>query len=92
MIKSCKECKDKCCKSGPGPYKKVSAQVFLGNFGEFENYNVECEAFVNNRCAYWGSDLLPHECKVFICSQRSFTENEISKIAKLTNRETGVGI
>ena len=86
LVSSCQECKTKCCSVGPGPHKKVSPEVYLGNWGEYESYNTKCEAFVDGKCANWGTDKLPLECRVYVCTSRKFSEAELETIAHLTGR------
>ena len=84
MIKSCKKCKTKCCRAGPGPYRKVSVQKFLSNWGEAENYNSECE-YLNSdgMCDVWGTKHLPYDCRIFICCVRTYSHEELKAISKI---------
>jgi len=86
MIDNCGDCKTKCCRAGPGPYKKMPPEMFLANYGEFENYNVQCEAFVDEKCSLWGTPEMPLECRIFVCPTKTYTDLELNKIAKLTGR------
>ena len=85
MIDSCNDCKVKCCSVGPGPYDIVSPEIFLYHFGEHDVYNKKCSAFVSGKCIRWGTDLLPYECRVYVCSSRSFTKDELKAIANKTD-------
>jgi len=88
MIDSCSGCKSNCCKVGPGPYKKVTPEIFLQNFGEFESYNTRCDGLSEeNTCTYWNTKKMPQECKEYVCSSRSFSTAELNEIANLTGRK-----
>ena len=87
MIDNCHDCKTKCCQSGPGPHELVTPQHYLINYGEFENYNKKCSAFMDEKCSLWGSPEMPLECRTFVCTFRSFTKPELSKIAELLGRK-----
>jgi len=86
MIDSCKDCKTKCCSVGPGPYKRIHPEVFLLNYGENDNYNKKCMWFRNEQCMVWGTDKMPLDCKIFVCSNRKFSEAELDNIRELTGR------
>jgi len=44
-----------------------------------ENFDLETE-----RCKVWGVDEFPIECEIYVCSNRTFTEEEIEYIKKRT--------
>jgi len=85
MIKSCQECKTKCCKTGPGPYERIPVHIFLKNFESHVNYNKVCEHFdlYIEKCEVWTSPQLPLDCKQYVCHVREFSEDELKKISKL---------
>lgn len=82
MIKSCKECKTKCCKTGPGPYKKIPNYKYLKNFESHKNYNKACVNFDldTEKCNLWGSYLLPLDCRVYVCHVREYSGKELQEI------------
>jgi len=86
MINNCKDCQVKCCSAGPGPYKTVDPEVWLLNFGEHNMYNKKCSEFINGKCNLWGSPRMPLECRVYVCSSRSFSIDELKEISNLTGR------
>jgi len=85
MIKSCKECKNKCCKRGPGPYKKVDVRTYLDTFCHHTGYNLMCENLdeETEECKVWGTLLLPVACSTFVCHQRRYTKKELKFIAEV---------
>jgi hypothetical protein len=88
MIKSCADCKTRCCKTGPGPYTKLSAQDYLEVFGETEGYNTRCENLSNSgKCRVWGTKDFPVECRIYVCQTRSYSAKEINAIKKITDEE-----
>jgi len=87
MISSCKDCQTKCCSVGPGPYELIEAEQFLLNYGENDNYNKKCIAFMHGKCTYWGKSRMPLDCKIYVCQVRSFSKLELNTIAALTGRE-----
>lgn len=77
-ISSCKDCKDKCCETGPGPYKIVKPSKYLDDFGMSESYNTKCEGLTRSgKCKYWGTNKLPVECRSYVCTSRNFTKKEL---------------
>lgn len=86
MINNCKDCKTKCCSVGPGPYKRIDPEVFLLNEGEYNNYNKMCTHFINDKCGLWGSPRMPLECRIYVCSSKSFSIDELTEIKNLTGR------
>lgn len=84
MIKSCSECKTKCCKTGPGPYKSVSVNDWLTHKDHgSKRYNTKCEHFDENNetCKIWKN--APLACKTFICSVRSYNRSELREIDRI---------
>lgn len=80
-ISSCKECKDKCCETGPGPYKALKPLKYLDNYGTCESYNTKCEGLTRSgKCKYWGTNTLPSECRSYVCQTRSYTKKELKAI------------
>lgn len=78
MIKSCSDCTNVCCRTGAGPYKLLSPNDYLENFGTSESYNTQCAALdKNNKCSIWGTKEFPTECRTHVCSNRSFTRKEL---------------
>jgi hypothetical protein len=55
LIDSCADCKSICCQTGPGPYKRVTPEEYLENFGTTDNYNKECGALFDGKCNLWGT-------------------------------------
>jgi len=88
MISSCKDCTNTCCKVGPGPYHSVRPEEYLEDFGEAAAYNTKCLALSNdNTCTLWGTPQFPHECRVYVCQNRSYTKEEIEDIDKVEEWE-----
>jgi len=82
VINSCSDCTTKCCRSGPGPYKVVSSSDWLSHKQKgSERYNTKCEHFDGDKCMVW--DRAPFVCKVFVCGQRTYTEQELDEIDRL---------
>lgn len=88
MIKSCKDCKTKCCKSGPGPYKKVSAHEWLQEVQGSKKYNSMCENFdgATEQCKIWHSPELPVVCRTYVCGIREYSEEELRNIDIMIKR------
>jgi len=86
MINNCKDCENKCCSAGPGPYTLVDPEVFLLNYGEHENYNKKCRHFINDKCDLWGIPRMPLECRIYVCQSRSFSIDELDEIKSLSGR------
>ena len=88
MINNCADCKQKCCQTGPGPHKLLSPEDYLENFNTVESYNTKCAALDNNgNCSVWGTNDFPIECRTHVCTNRSFTERELSDIENVFDRE-----
>jgi len=86
LYKSCQECEQKCCKTGPGPYKTLSVEDYLENFSLSEAYNTRCKNLsLSGKCKAWGTDKLPIECRVHVCTSRSFSKKELATINKVTD-------
>jgi hypothetical protein len=92
MIDSCRACITKCCKAGPGPYRRVKVQDWLFNLQGSKKYNTFCEHFdlAKETCNAWGSGKLPLTCRVYICSKRTFSETELAEIDFLLGRYDAV--
>jgi len=88
LIDNCVDCKTKCCSVGPGPHEAIDPGVFLLNYGENDNYNKKCSAFVDEKCSLWDKPEMPLECMIYVCQNRSFSKSELKDIRKLTGRET----
>lgn len=81
MIKSCRQCQKKCCKTGPGPYKKLPPEEYLENFGHTDAYNTQCEALTDNgMCSIWKSPEFPIECRTYVCQSREYSQEELDTI------------
>lgn len=80
MISSCKDCKSKCCRTGPGPWKPVPAYDYLDSFGNPEAYNTKCENFKGGKCSVWKTKDFPTECLTYVCQSRKFTKEELARI------------
>ena len=88
MIKSCKQCKGNCCKTGPGPYKLLSPENYLENYSILESYNTRCMALSeNNECRIWKTKELPVACRVHICTNKIFSAKERKDIESVVERE-----
>ena len=84
MISSCEECKTKCCKSGPGPFRDVSANDWLYQKQKgSKRYNTKCENFdlETEQCTVWPN--APFVCRVFVCGVRLYSRAELRRIDKL---------
>lgn len=85
MISSCSDCKTKCCRSGPGPYNKVSVEDWvLRKVEGSKRYNTACEHFNTDteECEVWET-ALPLQCAVYVCGVRTYTGEELEKIDEL---------
>lgn len=82
MIKSCAECTSKCCKTGPGPYKKLSPEEYLEVFGLSDAYNKACKHhnLKTGHCNVWGTPGLPIECRTYVCQTREYSDLELDTI------------
>lgn len=82
MISSCKDCTTKCCRSGPGPYKKVSAKAWLEELQGSEKYNSACENFDQDTgmCKIWNTGDVPIVCKTYVCGIRTYSKEELEDI------------
>lgn len=90
MISSCAQCTTKCCKSGPGPYKEVSAVDWLSMKQKgSDRYNTRCENFDEEEetCRVWDTTSLPIACKVFVCGVRTYTKKELALIDFILEEE-----
>ena len=77
-ISSCSDCVDKCCETGPGPYKVLKPLKYLENYSVSESYNTKCEGLTRSgKCKYWNTSKLPAECRAYVCTKRSFTKKEL---------------
>jgi hypothetical protein len=84
LIKSCKECKLKCCKFGPGPYKLFEPAEFFKIYENAEAYNTKCSYYLRSgKCKAWGTSKLPQECRSHMCHLRSFTKKELDIISRV---------
>ena len=82
MINSCQQCLTKCCRVGPGPYTPISFDLWWDNAHTSAGYNTQCENWneVNGKCGVWNTVDLPTECRVFVCSTRSYSPLELANI------------
>ena len=81
LVKSCSECKQICCKHGPGPYKLLTPEAYLENYNTTDAYNTQCAALTKDgRCSVWGTADFPIECRTHVCTNRIFTSIELSTI------------
>lgn len=81
MIKSCSECKVKCCKTGPGPYEVLPPEEYLENFGTTDAYNTKCQELKpNGMCGIWGTPDFPLECRTYVCQTRKYSKEELDHI------------
>jgi len=88
MISSCSECKNPCCKTGPGPWTAIPAEDYLDGFGTVAVYNKKCVALTDEgTCSYWKTPSLPVECRIHTCSLRTFSDDELSVIRNIQEFE-----
>lgn len=88
MISSCQECETNCCQAGPGPHIPIPVITFLRSYGLVWNYNTKCEHLTEKgKCAVWGDDAPPAECRFFVCNIRSYTLKELEQIHIETENE-----
>jgi len=88
MIRTCKSCKNVCCKTGPGRYRLVDPATYLENFGTSEAYNTKCMALDHkDRCRLWGTKDFPQECRTYVCQSRSYSLAELAKIESVEDRK-----
>lgn len=81
MIKSCKSCRNSCCRTGPGPYTLVTPEEYLENFSTTDSYDTQCMALgEDGKCTLWGQTNFPVECRVHICTHREFSKLELETI------------
>lgn len=86
LVSSCEDCKQKCCQFGPGPYKILAPEKFLENYNYADAYNTKCAALTSDgRCSVWGTEDFPIACRVHVCTNRSFTEEELKKIDQVNH-------
>ena len=87
MIDNCGDCKTKCCRSGPGPYKKVSAHDWLHVLQGSEKYNSMCENLDQDKgiCKEWNTGNVPIVCKTYVCGIRTYSKEELENIDWLLN-------
>lgn len=85
MISSCNECTTKCCRSGPGPYKKISVHQWLYQAQGSNKYNKACEHYdeMLGLCKEWNTGNAPILCKTYVCGIRTYTKEELRDIDKL---------
>jgi hypothetical protein len=84
LINSCADCKFCCCRCGPGPYKLLSPEDYLEDFGAYHGYNTQCLALnEDNTCRIWGTPKLPVACRAHVCSNKIFTKEELETIEKI---------
>lgn len=88
MIKSCSECKTPCCRVGPGPYVAKPFPEYYENSAIYKGYNTKCEWFdeETSKCTVWGTKKLPVECKIYVCTSREYSKEELQKIKRITDR------
>lgn len=82
MIKSCQECKTKCCKNGPGPYKPLPFNEWFDKAVTYNGYNTKCENFneESGNCDVWSTPQLPLACIVYVCGMREYSKEELENI------------
>lgn len=93
MIKSCDECKSKCCKTGPGPYEPVDKKEYLFNARGSKKYNIKCEHFdeETEKCEIWNTKKLPVVCRIYVCSNREYSAEELVQIDNVIKRVDNLG-
>jgi len=88
MITSCQECGVPCCQTGPGPYKNISPEDYLENFGDHSSYNTKCIALTEEgKCNLWGTTDLPMACRVYVCQTKQYSKIELQHIDEVFERE-----
>lgn len=81
MISSCADCKTKCCKTGPGPYKTLKVREYLENFCYPDSYNTRCEHLSKSgKCKIWQTPEFPTECRTHVCQHRKYSKQELKDI------------
>lgn len=89
MFSSCQECTLKCCKVGPGPWTPKPFEIFYEEAPTYKGYNTMCEKWdkETGNCTVWDKpEELPFECKIFVCQNRTYTKEELSKIKGIVKR------
>jgi len=87
MINNCGDCKTNCCKSGPGPYKIVTAKEAVEHWGMTRSYNTKCQYLSRaGNCNVWGTSDLPIECATYVCHVREYSKKQINYIQKLEHQ------
>ena len=81
LYNSCADCRQKCCKTGPGPYKVLEPEDYLENFGDTAAYNTKCKHLTaSGRCSVWKTADFPAACRVYVCQSRRYTKEELRDI------------
>jgi len=72
------DCKQNCCKYGPGPYKVLTPEEYFQNFCYAQAYNTRCIHLTNrNKCKIWGTKNLPSECRSHVCHNKKYSKEEL---------------
>lgn len=78
--KTCAECPANCCIFGTGD-RVLKVKKFLEGYMTTDSVNSRCENLTPQKtCRLWGTPKLPVECRVHVCHNRHFSEEEIAKI------------
>lgn len=82
MIDNCGDCKTKCCRSGPGPYRIVPPKAWLFKLQGSQKYNSMCANFDPEKgiCKAWNTGDIPIVCKTYVCGLRTYSKEELEKI------------
>ena len=83
MINTCDKCKSICCRTGPGPYVKLTPRKYINRFGDIDAYNTQCMYLVKNKCIVWNTSKQPFDCKVYVCQSRAYSKAELDRIKEL---------
>lgn len=84
MISSCKDCKTPCCRKGPAPHKPIPAEEYIEYYGDLETYGKKCVHYKRGKCLVWETPLHPLECRVHVCHNRKYSEEELQQIDNCT--------
>jgi hypothetical protein len=72
---------------GEGPFKPIPFKEWYYSMQTIDRYNHMCANYNPDTelCTVWGTDELPVECEIFVCNNRTFSEEELAEIKKKTD-------